>query len=419
MSNSCAGKLAMAINQQRLVDSLEHLASFGATGDGGVNRQALSELDLQARRWLIEQAVSLGCSVFTDDCANLFFRRPGTTDLPPVVTGSHTDTQPSGGKYDGCLGVMAGLECLAALNDAGISTLRPIEVAIWMNEEGSRFSPGAMGSSAFVHPERLPLYLQASDADQVTLQQALTDHHQAFPDLPHRAAIPMSAFLELHIEQGPVLENAGITLGAVTGIQGVRWYQVVCEGSAAHAGTTPMHMRRDAMSLAIAATEQLRRLGDALAGSELRITFGRWQVEPNAINTIPSRVTFSVDFRHADPAVLEAFDQQLTECLPEYCQATAGFIHPPVQFPDTIVGTVTAACQALNQPFIPLRSGAFHDAMYLAAHCPTGMIFVPSRDGISHNPAEFTEPADLTAGTRVLAWCLAELANQSETPEIL
>ncbi|KGD70330.1 peptidase M20 [Tatumella morbirosei] len=419
MSNSCAGKLAMAINQQRLVDSLEQLARFGATADGGVNRQALSVLDLQARRWLIGQAESLGCSVFTDDSANLFFRRPGTSDLPPVVTGSHTDTQPSGGKYDGCLGVMAGLECIAALNDAGITTLRPVEVAVWMNEEGSRFSPGAMGSSAFVYPERLSHYLQATDADQVTLQQALTDHHQAFPGLPHRAPIPMSAFLELHIEQGPVLEKAGISLGAVTGIQGVRWYQVICEGSAAHAGTTPMHLRRDAMSLAMTATEQLRQLGDALAGSELRITFGRWQVEPNAINTIPARVTFSVDFRHADPTVLEAFDQQLKECLPDYCQATAGFIHPPVQFPEAIVSTVTAACQALNQPFIPLRSGAFHDAMYLAAHCPTGMIFVPSRDGISHNPAEFTEPADLTAGTRVLAWCLAELANQSETPEIL
>ncbi len=419
MTDSHARSLAMAINQQRLVDSLEYLATFGATGDGGVNRQALSSQDLQARKWLTEQARALGCSVYTDASANLFFRRPGTTDLPPVVTGSHIDTQPSGGKYDGCLGVMAGMECLAALNDAGITTRRPIEVAIWMNEEGSRFSPGAMGSSAFVYPDRLPHYLQATDAEQITLQQALTIYHQEFADLPQRSAIPMSAFVELHIEQGPVLEDAGIGVGVVSGIQGVRWYQIQCDGSAAHAGTTPMHLRRDAMSLAIAAAGQLTRLGESLAGSSLRITFGRWQVEPNAINTIPAKVTFSVDFRHADPAVLGAFDQQLAQCLPEYCHATTGFTHPPVQFPDPIVGTVAAACEALQQPSLPLRSGAFHDAMYLAAHCPTGMIFVPSREGISHNPAEYTEPADLTAGTQVLAWCLAELANQSETPEIL
>lgn len=417
MTEQITRQWADAVNSERLMASLQQLARFGDTGDGGVNRQALTEEDFAARRWLIDYAQQLGCSVFCDDSANLFFRRPGRSDLPPIVTGSHADTQPTGGNYDGCYGVMAGLECLAALNDANITTLRPIEVVIWMNEEGCRFAPGAMGSSAFVDPSRLPHYLTSTDPQGVTLAAALEAHHRTFPKLPRRATCPFSAFIELHIEQGPVLEETGKTVGVVSGIQGVRWYHIHCQGQAAHAGTTPMTMRHDAMSLAMATTQKMTALAERLAGDGLRLTFGHWQIAPNAINTIPSQVTFSVDFRHADSAVLEAFDQQLSECLSEQCQAERKFAHSPILFDPQIVAAIDTACDALQISAQTIRSGAFHDAMYLAGHCPTGMIFVPSHQGISHNPAEFTEPADLIAGTRVLAWTLAELANQSHDME--
>jgi len=412
MTTSLSRRAAYAVSGTRLNASLEDLARFGARDDGGVDRPALSPDDLAARAWLLERATALGCTVFTDACANLFIRRAGSSDLPPVMTGSHIDTQPTGGRYDGCYGVMAGMECLAALHDAGIETLRPIEVAVWTNEEGTRFSPGAMGSSAFVQPDRLDTYRTGRDADGITLADAIAEHDRALPNLAPRALIELHAFVELHIEQGPILEQAGIGLGVVSGIQGVRWYQIHCTGSAAHAGTTPMAVRRDAMLLAMHTATRITALAESLAGADLRLTFGRWHVLPNAINTVPSNVTFSVDFRHADPEVLAAFDARLAECLSTDCVATPEFVHAPVQFAVQVIDTVKAACEDLAQPALTLRSGAFHDAMYLADHCPTGMIFVPSRGGISHNPAEFTEPEDLEAGTRILAWCLTELANQ-------
>jgi N-carbamoyl-L-amino-acid hydrolase len=405
--------LAHAVNAPRLHQTLDELAQFGARDDGGVNRPALSAEDLAARAWLLEHATALGCTVFTDACANLFIRREGQQDLPPVLTGSHIDTQPTGGRYDGCFGVMAGLECLAALHDLQAETLRPIELAVWMNEEGTRYSPGAMGSSAFVAPERLPAYLQSVDSDGISLAAAIAEHSRAFAQLPVRERIAVHAFVELHIEQGPVLEQAGLAVGVVSGIQGVRWKQLRCLGSPAHAGTTPMAVRRDAMKLAIDCVAAIEALAAQLSTPEdLRLTFGRWQVLPNAINTIAGEVIFSVDFRHWDDAVLAAFDARLAAALPAHCSAEALFTHAAVAFDAPVVEAIASACAALQQPSMPLRSGAFHDAMYLAEHCPTGMIFVPSRDGISHNPNEFTEPRDLEAGTRVLAHTLLALANQ-------
>ncbi|MEH3024029.1 MAG: M20 family metallo-hydrolase [Pseudomonas oryzihabitans] len=402
-----------AVRSERLHRLLDTLAEFGGLGEGGMDRQALSEHDLDARAWLIDEARRIGCRVWTDSCANLFIRRDGREDLPPVMTGSHIDTQPNGGRYDGCYGVMAGLECLLALADRNLRTRRPIELVVWTNEEGSRFSPGAMGSSAFVEPQRLGAYRDSLDSQGVSLELALEAHARRFTELPQRGKIPAHAFVELHIEQGPVLERAGASLGVVTGIQGVRWYQIRCRGASAHAGTTPMDMRDDALLQATRCLPLIEALAERLAGAERRLTFGRWHVKPNSINTVAGDVTFSIDFRHADPAVLEAFDAGLPLCLPKGAESQQLFSHPPVAFAAGIVEVLQQSAAATGEASLNLRSGAFHDAMYLARHCPTGMLFVPSRGGVSHNPNEYTEPSQLEAGARALAWSLVQLAEQA------
>lgn len=423
VSIALAKKAQDSINNDRLQNSIAELASFGGRDDGGVTRETLTQIDLDARRYLIDTARALGCEVTTDDCANLFFRRPGTTDLPAVLTGSHADTQPVGGKLDGAYGVLAGLEVIAALNDAGITTQRAIEVVAWTNEEGSRFGPGAMGSSAFVDPSRLPAYRAVRDADNITFGDAVDAALLASADVTHRAmSLPMAACVELHIEQGPVLERAQAALGVVSGIQSVRWYKVDCVGMAAHAGTTPMDERSDAMKAAVAIAQKLYLYAEKEAASNLRLTLGRWQVGPNSVNTIPGNVEFTIDVRCVDAAVLERFELYLTEITTAHqwrgnISFGCFFSRPPTHFPEDMLSLIERACVRaghLAQRGDPKRltSGAFHDAMYLADHCPTAMIFVPSKDGISHNAAEETAPEDLYLGVQALAYTLVELANR-------
>lgn len=411
------------VSSERLQSAIAALASFGGRDDGGVSRETLTEIDLASRRHLIDQARALGCEVEMDDCANLFFRRPGTSALPPVLTGSHGDTQPVGGKLDGAYGVLAGLEVIAALNDAGIQTLRPIEVVAWTNEEGSRFGPGAMGSSAFVDPTRLAAYRESVDGDNVSFGDALDAALQAALDVARRPMQqPMAACVELHIEQGPVLERAHVPLGVVTGIQSVRWYRVECTGMAAHAGTTPMDERADAMAAAIGVAHQLYAHAAREAASNMRLTLGRWKVGPNSVNTIPGKVEFTIDVRCLDEAVLVHFEKALGELTQGYpwrgsISFECFFLRAPTHFPDTMLSLIEQACTRASRKAslaAPLRltSGAFHDAMYLAEHCPTAMIFVPSKDGISHNAAEETAPHELFLGAQALAYTVAALANQ-------
>jgi N-carbamoyl-L-amino-acid hydrolase len=411
------------VSNTRLQNALDALARFGGRDDGGVARETLTEIDLSARRHLIEQARALGCQVEMDDCANLFFRRQGRAALPPVLTGSHADTQPVGGKLDGAYGVVAGLEVIAALNDAGVETLRPIEVVAWTNEEGSRFGPGAMGSSAFVDPARLPAYRESVDGNNITFGAALDAALQGAPDVRRRPLRqPVAACVELHIEQGPVLERAAVPLGVVTGIQSVRWYRVECSGMAAHAGTTPMDERIDAMTAAVGVAHQLYAHAGAEAGNHLRLTLGRWQVSPNSVNTIPGRVDFTIDVRCVDESVLERFENALRGITRAYpwrgrINFECFFSRPPTHFPDSMLSLIERACARacqLSARAAPLRltSGAFHDAMYLADYCPTAMIFVPSIGGISHNAAEETAADDLFLGVQALAYTVVELANQ-------
>jgi N-carbamoyl-L-amino-acid hydrolase len=423
--DASAARVQDAVDEARLNAAVAALARFGGRDDGGVTRETLTPIDLAARRYLIDHARSLGCDVAIDACGNLFFRRAGQADLPPVLTGSHIDTQPVGGKLDGAYGVVAGLEVIHALNDAGVETRRPIEVVAWTNEEGARFAPGAMGSSAFVEPARLATYRESRDAEGIVFGAALDAALAASADLNRRALrSPVEACIELHIEQGPVLEAAGVPLGVVTAIQSVRWFTVALTGTAAHAGTTPMEVRSDAMHAAVSLAHRLYAFAAGAAQRGLRLTLGRWRVAPNSINTIPGKVDFTIDVRCVDESVLDEFERALRTSIADVDGGWAGaielektFSRATTPFPAPMLevierGCARAAAAAGAPPPLQVTSGAFHDAMYLADLCPTAMIFVPSRAGISHNPAEYTDPHELYLGAQALAYAVTELANR-------
>lgn len=393
------------------------MAEIGAIADGGVDRQALSPDDIRARALLLEWAHARGWQAAVDPIANLFVRRPGR-DLaaPPVVAGSHMDSQPTGGRFDGIFGVLSALEALDALDDAGIATRHPIDLVAWTNEEGGRFAPGAMGSAVFAGAIDLESCLPLTDAAGIRFEDALQATLAATPGLARRPfAFPIAAYVEPHIEQGPQLEATGHQIGVVTGIQGARWYVVEVLGEPGHAGTAPLRGRKDALRAAV-------RMIAALEGlmhdphDQLRFTVGRLQVEPNSPNVVPAKVTFSIDFRHPEARVLEQRGARI-EAL---CRAGAGpcavrvsetFGRPPCVFAAAIVAAIERAAEIAGCRHMRLPSGAFHDANFLADLAPTGMIFVPCAKGISHSPAEYARPEDLAAGARVLAATLVELAG--------
>lgn len=396
------------------------LAAFGRRTDGGVNRQALSGEDIAARKQLISWAEELGYRVFTDAVGNLFIRREGQRpELAPIMTGSHLDSQPAGGKFDGVFGVLAGMEVLQALDACNIVTDRPIEVVVWTNEEGSRFSPGMTGSLAFAGQLDPKDMMTIADESGVCFGEALADVEKVFADLPRRPlGFPVSCYIEAHIEQGPVLEKANCNIGIVSGIQGTRWFTVTVTGKAMHAGTVPSRMRKDAFRGALS---MINALSEIMIDKEdiIRFTIGRVVVQPNSPNTIPGSVTFTVDFRHPDPVVLSLLGDQVVRI----CRENAGecgidiqetLTSPPITFPSWIVEKIANTAQALGMPNMVLPSGAFHDALSMSTICPTGMIFVPCAEGISHSPEEKAEPDALAAGARVLAATIAEIASSSE-----
>ena len=415
--SAAAMKAAGAVDGERLWKDLMHLSQFGARRDGGVDRQALSDADITARIWLIGEAERRGFTASVDDAANLWIRRRGRDeDALPVIAGSHMDSQPAGGKFDGALGVLAGLEMLTALDDAGIATERPIDVVAWTNEEGGRFDRSCTGSSVWSGATELEDYFGDIGADGVQLGDALQLTLDATPDLPRRPRrFAAQSYLELHIEQGPVLEAEGLDIAAVTGIQGVRWMNVEFSGKGSHAGTTPMTGRHDALQ---AAHRAIAALNTLMADPQdvVRFTVGRFNVTPNSPNTIPERVAFSIDFRHPDKALLD--DKMgriaaLVETAAAPCQAS---IQPtlfmdPTPFPESLIATIEGAAQDLGHPARRLASGAFHDALYAARVCPAGMIFVPCKAGLSHHPDEWTEPRHCRAGARVLTASAAMLAG--------
>jgi beta-ureidopropionase / N-carbamoyl-L-amino-acid hydrolase len=408
---------ARAVSAARLQERLGAMAEIGATGHGGVNRQALTPEDVKARQLIVRWGLEAGLEPFTDEIGNIFLRRAGTDDgSPPVVAGSHLDSQPTGGRFDGTYGVLAALEAVQALDALRIKTAAPLEVAVWTNEEGARFSPGCLGSKAFADADRLPALLAAKDLDGISVADALVAARRAVPAATLRPlGIPVKAYVEAHIEQGPVLESQGKTIGVVTGIAGRRSFRVEIRGEEAHAGTTPPSRRRDALASALRMIGGLERLM-ADPSETVRFTVGRLVVFPNAPSVVPGAVLFTVDFRHPEESVWRRLGDQIEAV----CAANAGpctvtvtevSTTRPIAFTGIVRDTIEAVAQHLRLSSMPILSGAGHDAENLALLCPTGMIFVPCERGISHNESENASPADLTAGTQVLAGVLAELAG--------
>ncbi|MGI9500171.1 MAG: M20 family metallo-hydrolase [Geminicoccaceae bacterium] len=410
-------KVASAVRRDRLWHRHGAMARIGAIPGNGVNRQCLTPEDIRARALLISWAKARGYRVMIDDIANLYIRRDGSDEnAPPVVTGSHMDSQPAGGRFDGIYGVLAGFETLEALDDLGIRTRLPVEVVAWTNEEGGRFSPGAMGSAVFAGARALEDCLKVTDLAGIRFADALRNTLDATPDLKRRRfGTPFEAYLEAHIEQGPELEDKGLPVGIVTGIQGSRWYLVKVRGEGAHAGTTSIRARKDAMRSAvriISALEELMHDGD----DRLRFTVGRFDVTPNSPNTVAEEVLFSIDFRHPDGSVLERRGNRIVEVCERYagpCEVSVAetLNRAPSIFSPKLVRVLEDAANAQGIDYQTMASGAFHDANFLSEVCPTAMLFVPCERGISHNPAENARPYDLATGTRVLAAALVELAG--------
>lgn len=407
------------IDEERQWNRLMELAEIGAIAGGGVNRAALTRLDRMARRLLIGWAAEIGAAVSIDEAANLWLRVEGTDpQAAPVLTGSHLDTQPKGGRFDGAYGVIAGLEAITALHQAGHVTPRPIEVVAWTNEEGGRFAPGCTGSMSWSGFRPVHTWDDVRDHDGILYGAALAEQLAAEADLPRRPlGGPIHAYVEAHIEQGPLLEASGTDIGVVTGIQGSRWFTVTIDGESAHAGTAPLSLRQDAM---LEAARAIAALSDAMhdPADILRFTVGRLSASPNASNSVADRVTFSIDLRHPDRDILLArgatisavLDQAVTRCRHTLVET---FHAMPIAFDPDVVQAVTAAAAAEGVSAMHLASGAFHDAQFAAGVAMAGMIFVPSHKGISHNPAEYSTPAQLAAGTRVLARTLMSLAGRS------
>lgn len=395
------------VNKERLWNSLMTLAEIGATPKGGVRRIALTDEDRRARDLFCDWARDAGCDIRVDAIGNIFARRPGRNpDAAPIATGSHIDSQPLGGKFDGAYGVMAGLEVVRALNDAGIETEAPIEIIDWTDEEGARFAAGCIGSGVFSGIRKLDDALTLADADGITVGDALSEIGYAGPE--PAGATKFGAYFEAHIEQGPILEAEGLSVGAVLGAQGQRCFVVTVEGVDGHAGTLPMVQRRDAFVGTARMTAALNDLATSYEPAAV-ITVGHVRVEPNSRNTVPGKTIFTIDSRHPDAATLEQMEADMTRVCREIADAsglTVGFEAvtraEPVAFDAACVDTVRDACRKRQIRFMDIHSGAGHDACKIAAVAPTGMVFVPCVDGISHNELEAAHADDLAAGAQVL-----------------
>ena len=406
----------LRVNGQRLWDSLMELAQIGATPKGGVCRLTLTDLDKQGRDLVSRWAKEAGMTVTIDKIGNGFLRRPGKNNtLPPVMTGSHIDTQPTGGKFDGNYGVLAGLEVVRTLNDNHIETEAPIEVAWWTNEEGSRFVPVMMGSGVFAKAFTLEHAYAAKDADGKSVKEELERIGYIGPQEP--GDHPIGTYFETHIEQGPVLEDNKKTIGVVSGVLGIRWYDCVVTGMEAHAGPTPMALRKDALQVASKLMQEVVACAHRHPPHG-RGTVGMVRVHPNSRNVIPGQVTFSIDLRNATDALCEAMDADI-RAVAAKISAESGLpivitpvsAYPAQPFDAGCIQAVAKAAESLGYSNMPAVSGAGHDAVYMARLAPAGMIFIPCKDGISHNEIESAEPEHITAGCNVLLHAMLERAG--------
>ncbi len=415
-TDAAYGKNAL-INGARLWNSLDELSQIGATENGGVCRLAYGEVDRQGREQFAAWCREAGLTLSSDAIGNVFARREGEDpDAPAIVIGSHLDSQPTGGRYDGAYGVMCALEVIRSLNDHGMRTRAPIEIVSWANEEGTRFQPALMGSSVFTGRMALADALQAQDEEGVSVgsEIAADSFYRAMPAWTER---PIGAYLEAHIEQGPVLEAAALPLGIVAGVQAIRWYEILIEGQEAHAGPTPMSLRHDAMMAASEMTSAIEEI--ALAHPPHgRGTVGTIKLHPSSRNVIPGRVFMTGDLRHPEDAVIAEMEAQLrakaiavaerrglTITVELFWKADA------TPFDARIQDIFRTAARQAEIPFQDVVSGAGHDAQCMAKIVPTGMVFIPCLDGISHNEAESITPEHAEIGCRVLYEAVLELAG--------
>lgn len=398
--------MTQRVNGERLWQSLRDMAQFGAIPKDGVTRLALSEEDRLARDQLRDWALEAGCSVRVDRMGNMFLRREGARpELAPVITGSHVDSQPKGGRFDGIYGVLAGLEVIRTLNDHQIITERAVEVVNWTNEEGARFAPAMISSGVFAGVFDLAYGLSRSDDQGVSIGEALQQIGYAGE---HPVGnMPIHAVFELHIEQGPILEAENIEIGVVTTAQGQRWYELEITGFSAHAGTTPMDRRRDALLGFAAMVIAVNNIGKDFM-PDARATVGMAQITPNSRNVVPGKVFFSVEFRHPQEAVLEQMELRLLAAVAKIgsdglsAHAERIFQYQPIRFDQGCIDSVRQAAQRLGYSHRDMVSGAGHDACYLSRVAPTAMIFIPCVDGISHNELENISSEWSTAGANVL-----------------
>lgn len=406
----------LTVNQDRLWDTLMEMAKIGPGVAGGNCRLALSDFDREGRDLFVRWCQEAGCSITVDKMGNIFARRPGTDpSMAPVTTGSHLDTQPTGGKFDGVFGVLAGLEVIRTLNDNDIETTAPVEVSVWTNEEGSRFAPAMVASGVFAGVFDLEYGHSRADVEGKTIGEELERIGYKGDETPGEH--PIRAFFEAHIEQGPILEAEEKTIGVVTGAQGQRWFEATLTGSESHAGTTPMNRRKDAL---VAASKLVTAINEiALAHAPHAVTtVGMMQVSPNSRNTIPGSVFMTIDLRHPDDETLSQMERELREACAQICDPVGIeaeleniWYSPPIKFDPDCVSAVKNAAGAAGYGNMDIISGAGHDACYISRVAPTAMIFVPCEDGVSHNEAESATPADLAAGCNVLLHAMLERAS--------
>ncbi|MFZ6710540.1 Zn-dependent hydrolase [Undibacterium sp. TC9W] len=397
----------LRINGDRLWASLMELAQIGATQKGGVKRLALTDLDKQGRDLVVSWAKQAGLAVTIDQIGNVFMRRAGKNPgLPPIMSGSHIDTQPTGGKFDGNYGVLAALEVVRTLNDHNIETEAPIEVAFWTNEEGSRFVPVMMGSGVFCGAFSLETAYAAKDTDGKTVGDELERIGYKGTEVPGQH--PIGAYFETHIEQGPVLEDANKVIGVVPGVLGLSWYDCVVTGMEAHAGPTPMALRKDALQISTKIMQEVVNIGNRYPPYG-RGTVGMVQVFPNSRNVIPGEVKFSIDLRNVSSELLDTMHNEILAFVDKTSKDSGLNIsvervsyYPPCPFHPDCVNAVREATATLGYSTMDVVSGAGHDAIYTARLAPSGMIFVPCKDGISHNEIEDAKSEHLEAGCNVL-----------------
>lgn len=401
---------------ERLWSALADMAKIGATEKGGCCRLALTDLDREGRDLFVNWCEDAGCSIKVDKMGNIFARRPGrNNDLAPVITGSHLDTQPTGGRFDGVFGVLAGLEVVRSLNDLGFETERPIEVAVWTNEEGSRFPPAMVASGVFSGAFTLEYGLSRADEDGKTMGEEL--QRIGYAGAEDVGGRDVHAYFEAHIEQGPILEAEEKTIGVVTDAQGQRWYELNLTGVESHAGPTPMDRRKDALLGAARIIQLVNQIGLDNAPVACS-TVGMINSYPNSRNVIPGHVFLTVDLRHPDNDVLASMDAALRDGITTICEEIGLeqeleqiFSYAPIHFDESCVSAVRDATNDCGFSSRDMVSGAGHDACYLAAVAPTSMIFIPCIDGISHNEIEDVKPEWITAGADVLLRAILEKAG--------